>query len=244
MTAKRIVRTWTPGEDQILRELCAPGAPSGCTSRAAEQLRRTRLAVSLRMFALGLTDRRRPRSERQLASVRAEGLRRRGKGKCLDLDEPTARKLFEQFRRTKVSMRKFGRRVGFHGDGLALAFRRHFPDEYEMAVEQKSARRDLWYRRGRNFEYTVRNYLRARGWWVLRSPQSKSPVDLVCLKVGQVLMVQCKSGARTLNASEKIPLVDLAQSVGAIPVLAYREGAKGIDFRRCETNGYSEMVIP
>jgi Holliday junction resolvase len=75
------------------------------------------------------------------------------------------------------------------------------------------------YHRGRALEHRVREHLREQGYEVLRTAGSKSKVDLVALKPGQTLFVQCKrSGA--LPPAEWNALWDLAQMVGAVPVLA------------------------
>lgn len=75
------------------------------------------------------------------------------------------------------------------------------------------------YARGRDLEHRVRSHLRDEGYEVLRTAGSKSKVDLVAIKPGQLLFVQCKrSGA--LPPAEWNALWDLAQLVGAVPVLA------------------------
>jgi len=48
---------------------------------------------------------------------------------------------------------------------------------------------------GRNFEYRVRDYLISKGYFVVRSAGSKTPIDLVGLKSEHLpLLVQCKHG--------------------------------------------------
>jgi Holliday junction resolvase len=75
------------------------------------------------------------------------------------------------------------------------------------------------YHRGRDLEHRVRTELRKQGYEVLRTAGSKSKVDLVALKPGQILFVQCKrSGA--LPPAEWNGLWDLARMAGAVPVLA------------------------
>lgn len=75
------------------------------------------------------------------------------------------------------------------------------------------------YHRGRDLEHRVRTHLRNEGYEALRTAGSKSKVDLVAIKPGQILFVQCKrSGA--LPPAEWNALWDLAQMVGAVPVLA------------------------
>jgi len=75
------------------------------------------------------------------------------------------------------------------------------------------------YERGRALEHRVRTHLREQGYEVLRTAGSKSKVDLVAVKTGQILFVQCKrSGA--LPPAEWNALWDLAAMAGAVPVLA------------------------
>jgi len=47
------------------------------------------------------------------------------------------------------------------------------------------------YERGRRFEYRVKRLLEGEGWVVIRAAGSK-PVDLVALRDGAVLFVECK----------------------------------------------------
>jgi Holliday junction resolvase len=164
----------------------------------------------------------------------------KGLGKIQLLTEDEARELFNKFKDAHFSLRKFGKLNGFHGDGLAKIFNKYFPDEYDLLQEEKSGRRDLNYKRGRSFEYATRNKFRARGWWVLRSPQSKSPVDLVAIKTGKVFFIQCKSGG-VFPTKEREILVRLADSVGATPVLVDREGIKDTRIRKCTETGYEEI---
>ncbi|GIV53117.1 MAG: hypothetical protein KatS3mg038_3638 [Candidatus Kapaibacterium sp.] len=52
------------------------------------------------------------------------------------------------------------------------------------------------YTRGRALEYDAKRYFEERGYLVVRSAGSKSPVDLVCLHPSyRLLLVQCKYGA-------------------------------------------------
>lgn len=83
-------------------------------------------------------------------------------------------------------------------------------------------------RAGRLFEYMVRDDLIACGWWVMRSPASKSPVDMVAIRsvrhdlaVCRVLFVQAKRDGR-LDPAEWNVLYELARRHGAIPVMAKR----------------------
>lgn len=48
------------------------------------------------------------------------------------------------------------------------------------------------YRRGADFERAVRTDLQGHGYVVIRSAGSKSPVDLIAFKQGELLLIQCK----------------------------------------------------
>jgi Holliday junction resolvase len=60
------------------------------------------------------------------------------------------------------------------------------------------------YRKGRRLEYVVRDMFRRRGWFVVRAAASK-PVDLVCLKNGEVVLVECKYGVRGVEQEKFTP---------------------------------------
>lgn len=81
------------------------------------------------------------------------------------------------------------------------------------------------YEKGRRFEYRVRDLFKEYGFVVLRAAQSK-PVDLVCLKNGTSVLVECKIRKSSLGKSGKEVLLNMAQTAKAIPVLAYREKRK------------------
>lgn len=87
------------------------------------------------------------------------------------------------------------------------------------------------YQRGRALEHRVRTHLRAQGYEVLRTAGSKSKIDLVAIKQGQILFVQCKrSGA--LPPAEWNALWDLALMAGAVPVLAEQLKPRGRKYWR------------
>jgi Holliday junction resolvase len=56
-------------------------------------------------------------------------------------------------------------------------------------------------------EYVVRDMFRRRGWFVVRAAASK-PVDLVCLKGGEVVLVECKYCVRGVRWAELAPLLE------------------------------------
>ena len=79
------------------------------------------------------------------------------------------------------------------------------------------------YVRGVRFEYRVRNHLSSRGYIVLRSPRSGGPIDLVAIRSGEVLFIQCKTSKHNMTRRETDELIELARSVNAKPILAYRD---------------------
>jgi Holliday junction resolvase len=70
------------------------------------------------------------------------------------------------------------------------------------------------YRKGRRLEYVVRDMFRRRGWFVVRAAASK-PVDLVCLKGGEIVLVECKYGVRGVRWAELAPLLEAAERANA-----------------------------
>jgi Holliday junction resolvase len=90
------------------------------------------------------------------------------------------------------------------------------------------------YRKGRRLEYVVRDMFRRRGWFVVRAAASK-PVDLVCLKDGEIVLMECKYGVRGVRWAELAPLLEAAERTKAKSVLAIAEkrgGVKVIDVER------------
>ena len=70
-------------------------------------------------------------------------------------------------------------------------------------------------------EYRIRDLFRRNGYFVVRAAQSK-PIDLVCLRNGRSVLVECKAGSSFLGKERKRELLDLARQAGAAVVLARR----------------------
>ena len=83
------------------------------------------------------------------------------------------------------------------------------------------------YQLGCAFEYRCRDYLRAAGWLVVRAAQSRGAIDLVALKPGAVLLIQCKRGG-AFGVDEWNRFYRLARDVGARPILAEQGKPRGI----------------
>lgn len=66
---------------------------------------------------------------------------------------------------------------------------------------------------------------RRRGFFVVRAAQSK-PIDLVCLRDGKSILVECKAGSSFLGRERKKELLELAKRAGSVIVLAKRKRRK------------------
>jgi Holliday junction resolvase len=86
------------------------------------------------------------------------------------------------------------------------------------------------YRLGRDLEYRAKRLLEDDGYFVVRAAASKGLVDLVALKAGETLFVQCKRSG-SLPPAEWNALFDLALWLGAVPLMAVK-GPRGTQFRR------------
>jgi Holliday junction resolvase len=134
------------------------------------------------------------------------------------LTEDAARTLLDAFKASSLTVGQFCKKHGYDHESFSARLRDYFPDEWEHVIEAKMPRQ-MMYRRGREFEYRVRDHLKAHGYFVLRSPASKSPIDLVAIRPGEVLFVQCKRGG-SLGPGEWNRLWELAESCCALPILA------------------------
>ena len=145
--------------------------------------------------------------------------------KYLHVCREDAVRLFEIYKNTKaVSLTDLvalpNNTTGIHGvTAMRNLFTHHFPDEYPAVAEWKGTH--LYYR-GRAFEYRCMKWLKAKGYFVLRAPQSKGIADLVAIKPGLVLLIQCKNRPH-LPEDEQSSLVELAHSVGARPIFLFSE---------------------
>ena len=77
------------------------------------------------------------------------------------------------------------------------------------------------YDKGRRFEWKTRDDLTPNGYEVLRAAGSKggTKIDLVAMKPGQLLFIQCKENGK-LGPAEWNRVYEVAGWVGAIPLLA------------------------
>lgn len=72
--------------------------------------------------------------------------------------------------------------------------------------------------RGTAHENRAKARLERDGYFVVRSAGSKGAVDLIAVKAGQILMIQCKLDDY-MGPKEWNRLLDIAQKAGGIPLL-------------------------
>ena len=108
-----------------------------------------------------------------------------------------------------------------------------YTDTAKGKKKMKKRKTQTNYEKGRTFEYKIATWFRRRGYFVLRSAGSHSPVDLIATKSGRrLLFIQCKKGAGGISVEEQNRLFLTAVEVGAIPIVASAEDRKPTIFKR------------
>lgn len=213
--ANKSINVFTEAERDLLRRDYVIYRDLGQLSKLAERMDRTVPFLARQARALGLTD---PRA--------AKSWNARWKY----LTEEQAALLMDDFKRSRLGLNQYLAKKGWPDDGFRAALRGHFPDEWDMVIESKAPRQGK-YRLGRAVEYRVRDDLRKRGWFVMRSPASKSPIDLVAVRTGDVLFIQVKR-SMALPPKEWNELLEVAEPAGAIPLLAGSPTGRGLVYFR------------
>ncbi len=75
------------------------------------------------------------------------------------------------------------------------------------------------YSDGRRLEYAARDVLAADGYEVFRSAGSKGTADLIAIKPGDIVLVQCKK-SKPIGPAERDALRSLATKIHAVPLEA------------------------
>jgi Holliday junction resolvase len=96
------------------------------------------------------------------------------------------------------------------------------------------------YEKGRRFEYRVRDLFRNYGFVVIRAAQSK-PIDLVCLKNGNSILIECKTKKSSLTKLQKEELLSLAKIASTTPILAYRD-KREVRLLNLQTNSFFSLT--
>jgi len=81
------------------------------------------------------------------------------------------------------------------------------------------------YRKGRRFEYYIKQLYENNGWVVIRCAGSK-PVDLIAFKHGLVHIIECKTETPTNRDREH--LRGLSKQIGRPIILCYKKGKQVI----------------
>ncbi|MEM0372361.1 MAG: hypothetical protein QXO69_00750 [archaeon] len=79
------------------------------------------------------------------------------------------------------------------------------------------------YRKGYALEHRTKQLLERNGWLAVRSPASKSPMDILATKDGSTVLIQCKktTTSNTMYINGLEGFVELAKKHKAMPLLAY-----------------------
>lgn len=202
---------WTQEETQLLKTEYKIYKDAGKLRELATKIGRTVPFICRQARELGLTS---PSHPRQYIA------------KWKYMTEEAARVLIDKFKRSKFGLNQYSARYGYDSLGFSMTLRRFFPDEWDAVIESKAPHQSK-YRLGRSFEYRVRDALKAKGFIVLRSPRSGSPIDLVAVRKDGVLFIQCKRGD-SLNPAGWNEIYKLAVSVNATPIMASTPQGRGM----------------
>lgn len=207
------INVFSKEDKEILKREYLIYRDAGKLNDLAKKLKRTKYFICRQAKYLGLTDRNR----------KARWL---GTWKYMSFE--VAEILFNKFKKSKLGLGQFCKRNRLDEGGFYRTMKRLFPDEWDYVIELKAPKQTM-YRLGRQFEYRVRDDMRKKNYFVLRSPRSGSPADLVCIKKGKIIFIQCKRGGEFI-VSEWNEFYELCQSVNAIPILASTPKGKGIEY--------------
>lgn len=204
---------WTQEDDARLCAEYLLFRDAGKLSDLASSMCRTKQFICRKARTLGLTD---PSHVRRYSSV------------WKHISAAAAEAVWSKFKTSRLGLGKFCTRYQYDDLGFSKAMRAAFPDEYEAVIELKQPKTTK-YRLGRGFEYRVRDRLKELGFLALRSPASKGPFDLIAIRHGESLLVQCKVSG-VLPVAGWNELYYLAESVGAVPLCAAARPTRGFDW--------------
>jgi Holliday junction resolvase len=97
--------------------------------------------------------------------------------------------------------------------------------EIELSRKPKQAP----YKLGRSLEYAVASAFRKVGYWTIRAAQSRGEADIVAIRKGEVMLIQCKRGG-SISSDEWNCLYLLALNLGANAIVADRRTGRGINY--------------
>jgi len=182
----------------------------------ARSMGRTKNLICRQARDLGLTD---PKIKRPWSAV------------WKYMSDEAALTIWEHFKKSKLGLGRYCKKYKYDPLGFSRTMKEKFSDEYENVIELKTPKQSL-YRLGRALEYRARDEMKKRGYFVMRSPASKSPIDLVAIRAGEILFVQCKRSG-VLCPSEWNELWALTKTTGAVPIMArLHESGRGTEYFR------------
>lgn len=201
-------RLWTDAEKKILENEYSSSADAGKLNELALRLGRSYGTLACKGSNMKLTN----VTRKKIYNMRIP-------------DEKEARRIFDQFKKSGLTLGRFCRKIGISDDTFHRHIRSRWPDEWEPVIESKHPKQTM-YRIGRQFEYRVRDIFIKAGYAVMRAAGSKGQTDLIAVKINRLCFIQCKRGG-TITSKEWTSFYELCVSIGAIPILAELPGAKG-----------------
>ncbi len=206
---------WTTQDDDVLKVDYLSHADSGTLDVLAKRLGRTRNFICRKARSLGVTNKNR---QRLWVSV------------WKHMATNVAKEIWDDFKRSDLGLGRYCESKGFDDLGFSKCMKKLFPDEWDHVIELKMITGP--YAVGRRIEYLVRDDLRKRGYpIVLRSPLSYGPADVVAIKAGTTMLVQCKTKF-LCGVPEWNSLYKLAQSISAQSVIAGLDDSGIVAYRK------------
>lgn len=150
------------------------------------------------------------------------------------LSTPVLRSVFDAYIEGREVASRFCSRHRYSVGGFSQTMRDMWPEEWAMATEDKKPHAANYYRMGRDLEGRTRLKLMAAGYAVIRSAGSKTPADLVAMRNGELLLVQCKRGG-ALPPVEWNDLIDFATQAGGRPIMVENPHAGTVRWWELET---------
>jgi len=215
MGIKMSLPHWKSEDYATLKEKYADFKRRGELNLLAAEMGRTKQFICRKAKDLGLTDR---------------GSEKRFNGVWKYMEENDAVEIWEDFKNDRRNLKSYCLYKKYDDLGFSRTMRAFFPEEWDHVIELKRPKTSM-YGLGRSFEYRVRDKLSTAGFFVVRSPQSRSPADLIALKKGLILLVQCKRGGE-MAVKEWNELYDLAESIGAVAILAKTTPPRGFEIKK------------
>ena len=176
---------------------------AGQLQTLADEMGRTKQFICRKAKELGITDRNADKPYFR---------------KWKDVPDSVIDPIWDDFKKSSFGMSDYCRRRHYNIQSFADAMRRCHGDEYDAVIAAKKPKRPQ-YKRGRDFEYAVVKDMTANGYYAMRSPASKSPVDVYCFAKGELVFIQCKLRGQ-FGVGEWNEFLDFCESVGALPIMA------------------------